>query len=180
MKKINILILLIIFVTSSYALSEGINPFGISLVSEFDKKYLYKSFTFHKQSWCTFIDPPIKNSNFKNYRACVTPISQTVYNVSAQGFNFPVNCYPIMWDFAEILSKKYNLKYLALSMEYIEEVVLKGKDLNIILNCFENLTRDYHFAITYKLISKEIKSLIEEEKLLSIEKRINKTDQKGL
>ena len=163
-----------------------ISPFGFTLGSKLDPKYFKEDIKMYPSGKCidTF-DPITPNENFKLYRVCISPISHTIFRVSAyedliknvvENRNDKILCKPFFDDFANIVKEKYN--FLSLELKDETWISLKNEFLSIQINCYDKTY--YDFFIIYELISEELKSLRNQEATLFIENRKNEIDKSGL
>ena len=159
-----------------------ISQFGFTLGSKLDPKYFEEDMQFYPSGRCiNKIDPITPNKNFESYRVCISPISHTIFRVSAYKFDQEnmyneILCTPFFDDFTNIVKEKYD--FLSLKSKDETWIALENEFLSIQINCYDKTY--YDFYIIYELISEELKSLRKKEETLFIENRKNAIDKSGL
>ena len=142
MKKIIFFVtFLFLFTFSSFAFE--IKPFGIELGKKLEVELL--------EPWVpgfNLIDPPIKNSNFDEYRVVITPKSKIVMTLVASR-NVSLRCEDLFRDISEILIEKYNLENYYENLDYGFERRLKKDDFEIIIKCTSNIVLSEEIRQSY-------------------------------
>jgi len=179
MKKIILFVtFLFLFTFNSFALE--IKPFGIELGKKLEVELL--------EPWVpgfNLIDPPIKNSNFDEYRVVITPKSKIVISlVASRNVSFP--CEDLFRDISEILIEKYNLENYYENLDHGFEKRMKIGHFDIIVKCTLNFLGEKEVRqsdLFYYLKSPDILSIAKKEYDEYLEEnkkeRINTIDQKG-
>jgi hypothetical protein len=195
MKKLLLLIgLVFTFMISSYAFSIEIKPFGFTLGSQLENKY-YKDLEMYPSGVCMKVEPILPNTNFSNYKVCISPSSHTIFRVIASTnihSNEQKECSPFHEDFKEIILKKYNLPIIyndgfePSPFEYKSILHIKDNSTSIETMCHTRWEGEdfsyysYYLNIVYELVSEEIKTLRKKEEIIFIDERKNQLDTQGL